>query len=340
MRNQKKIIILIGIVLVIFSLLIIVKRTKDEECIVSIDYPIDTELIIVDNNEKMFDNNSSGLDIFKSKLYCISNSGIFWVMDLSEDPRFISYSDGFDSNGKKIMIKDDNGNTYIPDTEGITVDKNGTIYAVSERLSPDINLNTIVQFDAWTNNDTVIVERIWNLNPYLPKVKVNNGLEGIEWVSFDDVDGKLYDENKGQIFNHNDYENAMSEGVFFVALEENGHIYAFVLNDNNTVELVSDIDSKLCHAMSLDYDTNNNVLWAKADNNCKNKHSNIQFNGTSTPNITVISAPSEMNEEGNYEGFAISDVSYTKEGKRPVYHFLDGKETRTLVLCYITSEYD
>ena len=38
-------------------------------------------------------------------------------------------------------------------------------------------------------------------------------------------------------------------------LEDNGHIYGYILNDDESAVQIADIDAKLGGAMALDYDT-------------------------------------------------------------------------------------
>lgn len=86
------------------------------------------------------------------------------------------------------------------------------------------------------------------------------GIEAVEWVASGDVAGKLIDQNTGNAFDAAKYPNAVAGGVFFAALEDNGHVYAYVLNKDETVVQIAGIDAKLGGAMALDYDTYEDVL--------------------------------------------------------------------------------
>ena len=67
--------------------------------------------------------------------------------------------------------------------------------------------------------------------------------------------------------------NAIASGVFFVSLEANGHVYAYVLNNDGSSVLLADFDPCLGGAMALDYDTDSKLLWIITDNNFNNKSS-------------------------------------------------------------------
>ena len=118
-----------------------------------------------------------------------------------------------------------------------------------------INYNSILVVDPDTEGSDLTAVNEWDLTSSLPQVSANMGIEAVEWVSDTAVTDKLFDQNTGAAFDPADYPDAVADGVFFVALEDNGHVYAYVLNEDGTSVQIADIDSKLGGAMSLDYDT-------------------------------------------------------------------------------------
>ena len=90
--------------------------------------------------------------------------------------------------------------------------------------------------------------------------------------------------------------------MFFVALEDNGHVYAYVLNNDESVV-------------------------------------QIVLNGTENPKITYVSPASGVNTSANNEGFAIADAIYTVNGQRPVYRFCDGVTSGALTIGSIDCSY-
>lgn len=127
--------------------------------------------------------------------------------------------------------------------------------------------------------------------------------------------------------------------MFFVALEDNGHVYAYVLNSDENVVQIADIDSKLSGAMALDYDTYEGVLWVAADDGYGNRMAKISLNGTSEPDIVHVLPVAGVNAAANNEGFAIAGAEYTVNGQRPVYKFCDGVTSGALTIGSLKCDY-
>ena len=66
-------------------------------------------------------------------------------------------------------------------------------------------------------------------------------------------------------------------------------MYAYVLNNDESVVQIADIDAKLGGAMAQDYDTYGKVLWVAADDGYGNRMAQIVLNGTENPKITHVS---------------------------------------------------
>lgn len=297
-----------------------------------------------DDGITMFKADSSGLDFHNGQLYCINNKkGTFWVLDVNKDGT-MDYADGFTAAGKNLAFLSDaqqpeNSN---PDAEGITVDQQGIAYAAVERDNnqKNVNYNVLLQFDPWEKNTTVTASREWDITALLPDVPANAGIEAVEWVAASDLEGKLVDQNTGKLFEINKYPNAVANGLFFVALENNGHIYALALNNDNSAVVVAEIDPGIGGAMALDYDTYEDILWVGADDGYGNISAQISFNGTMNPSVTLMNPPAEMDITRNNEGLAIADPEYTVDGLRPVYHFMDGVESGVLTISYLNCDYE
>lgn len=307
----------------------------------TIEWPGNGDVTVYDT-ESTFLEDSSGLDFFNGQLYAVDNgTGKFWIMDVAEDGT-LSFAKGFE-NGKRILFKKDAGNTSAPgpDTEGITVDGDGFVYVAAERdnANKGVNYDTILKVDPNAQGNDLIALQEWNLTASLPPVSANMGIEAVEWVSNADVAGRLFDQNTNAVFDAANYPNAVANGVFFVALEDNGHVYAYVLNGDGSVVQIADIDSKIGGAMALDYDTYEKVLWVAADDGFGNLAAKIAFTGNSEPDITHVAPPSGLDASKNNEGFAIADASYTKNGQRPVYRFEDGVKSQALKIGFLACDY-
>ena len=307
----------------------------------SIAWPGKENVTIVDK-EPTFLEDSSGLDFHNGQLYAVDNgTGKFWILDMAKDGT-LTFAKGFES-GKRIRFQKDADNSKAagPDSEGITVDGSGMVYLASERDNSvkGVNYNSILMVNPNTEGEDLIAQMEWDLTASLPQVSANMGIESVEWVSSANVNGKLFDKNTNAAFDISNYPNAVSAGIFIVALEDNGHVYAYVLNNDQTSVQIADIDAKIGGAMGLDYDTYENVLWVAADNGYNNRAAKITFTGTADVNIVHINAPSGVDVAANNEGFAIADYTYTKDGQRPVFRFLDGVASGALSVGSVSCDY-
>ncbi len=209
-----------------------------------IPWPGSGEVVIYDK-EPTFLGDSSGLDFHDGKLYAVDNgTGKFWILDVEKDGT-MRFAEGFE-HGKTVNFKS-HTSTKGPDTEGITVDGEGYIYLASERDNSEkgINSNVILKANPNEEDTALTAMQEWDLTASLPQVAANTGIEAVEWVSNDDVEGKLFDQNTGDVFDAGNYPKGVADGVFFVALEDNGHVYAYVLNDDESFVQIADIDPKL-----------------------------------------------------------------------------------------------
>ncbi|GLI06705.1 hypothetical protein YDYSG_27350 [Paenibacillus tyrfis] len=306
-----------------------------------VEWPGNGKVVIFDH-KPTFLKDSSGLDFFKGQLYAVDNgTGKFWVLDVSKNGE-LSFAKGFEK-GKRVRFQKDAHDVKAagPDAEGITVDGDGFVYIASERDNnvKDVNFNMILKVDPHKEGNDLVALQQWDLTASLPQVSANMGIEAVEWVSNANVVGKLYDQNTDKVFDATKYPNAISNGVFFVALEDNGHVYAYVLNKDGSSVQIADIDGKIGGAMALDYDTYEKVLWAVADDGYNNRAAKISINGKKNPDIVHVLPPSGVDISSNNEGFAIAEASFTKDGQRPVYRFKDGEKSGSLSIGSIASDY-
>lgn len=319
----------------------VANQFESDEILEVIEWPGNSEVVVFDS-EPTFLTDSSGLDFYNGQLYAVDNgTGKFWILNVADDGT-LTFADGFE-NGKRVRFQKDAGNASAsgPDAEGITVDGNGFVYIASERdnSAKGINYNTILKVDPKEEGSDLVALQEWNLTDSLPQVAANTGIEAVEWVANAEIEGKLYDQNTNAAYDSGNYPNAAAGGVFFVAVEDNGHVYAYVLNQDGTSVQIADIDGKLGGAMALDYDTYEKVLWVAADDGYGNRAAKISFNGEVNPKIVHIMPPSGVDVTRNNEGFAIAEAKYTKNGQRPVYRFADGFENGALTIGSISCDY-
>lgn len=307
----------------------------------AIQWPGANEIKIFDKTPTFLED-SSGLDFFNGQLYAVDNgTGRFWILDVAKDGA-LSFAKGFE-NGKRIRFQKDadNASAAGPDAEGITVDDNGFVYIASERdnSAKGVNFNMVMMVDPNTEGTDLVALKQWDLTASLPQVSANMGIEAVEWVSNSNVVGKLYDQNTNSAYDAANYPDAVAGGVFFVALEDNGHVYAYVLNEDGSSVQIADIDSKIGGAMALDFDSYENVLWVAADNGFDNRAAKVTLTGKKEVDIVHVYPAAGVDVTANNEGFAIADAAFTVDGQRPVYRFNDGVKTGALSIGSLSCDY-
>ncbi|MGP6170870.1 lamin tail domain-containing protein [Microbacterium sp. A204] len=281
----------------------------------------------------MFLEDSSGLDVQETAegtfLWAIDNgTGTIWKLVASADGS-VAFADGW-ADGKRVRFQKDAANPDAagPDTEGITVDGDGLVYAASERdnSAKGVNQNTILQVNPDAPGRDLVALTEWDLTALLPAVGANLGIEAVEWVSDETLTGALFDDNTKAAYDGAAYPG---DGLFFVAVEDGGGVYAFALAADGSAVLVSTIDPGLAGVMSLDYDSVLGVLWAVCDDGCGGKSAQITLNGTADPAIAHFARAASMPDINN-EGFATAPASLSADGQRAVWWFADGYAAEAL----------
>ncbi|WP_136055439.1 lamin tail domain-containing protein [Microbacterium sp. K24] len=272
---------------------------------------------------------SSGLDVQETAdgafLWAVDNGeGRIWKLEAHADGS-VEKVDGWDE-GKRVRFQKDAADPGAagPDTEGITVDGAGSVYVASERdnNAKGVNQNVVLKVDPDAAAGDLVATQEWDLTALLPAVGANLGMEAVQWVPDSALAGTLFDDNTGAGYDPADYAGH-GDGLFFVAVEDNGHVYAFSLADDGTPTLVSEIAPGLAGVMALDYDSVRNTLWAVCDDGCQGRSAEITLNGTAEPGIAHYARPAGMPDINN-EGFATAPASLSVDGQRPVWWFADG----------------
>ncbi len=277
----------------------------------------------------MFLEDSSGLDVQETAdgavLWAVDNGeGRIWKLDARADGS-VSKADGWDA-GKRVRFQKDAADPGAagPDTEGITVDGRGRVYVASERdnNAKGVNQNVVLQVDPDKASSDLIADREWDLTGLLPAVGANLGMEAVQWVPDAALAGALFDDRAGRAYDPADYPGH-GDGLFFVAVEDNGHVYAFALGDDGGAVLVSEIAPGLPGVMALDYDSVLDVLWAVCDDGCQGRSAQITLNGTSEPRGAPRPRPARR-PPSKKDGVAPPPASLAVDGQRAVWWFADG----------------
>jgi hypothetical protein len=309
-------------------------------------WPGSAEVTVVDETT-MFLEDSSGLDTQETSegsfLWAVDNgTGTFWKLVVSADGS-AEFADGWEQ-GKRARFQRDAVNPAAagPDSEGITVDGAGRVYLASERdnSAKAVNQNVVLAVDADAPGPDVVADQEWDLTASLPQVAANTGVEAVEWVPDAALAGVLVDANTGAPYDPADYPGH-GDGLFFVAVEDNGFVYAYALGTDGSIDQVAAIDPGLGGVMALDYDTMLGELWAVCDDGCEGLAARIAFTGVE-PTIVHVERPAGMPNLNN-EGFATAPASLSRLAQpasvtaadstawvRPVWWFADGEQPAAL----------
>ena len=297
-------------------------------------WPGGAEVTVVDTLPT-FLADSSGLDVQHTAdgdvLWAIDNgTGRFWKLLVASDGS-VALAPGWE-DGKRIRFQKDAGSPAAPgpDTEGITVDGDGFVYAASERDNgaKGVNWNVVLKVDPDTPGPDLVALQEWDLTAALPPVGANLGMEAVEWVPDSELAGLLWDDAAGAPYDPAAYPGH-GDGLFFVAIEDGGLVFAFAFYADGTFAKVGELHPGLSGVMALDYDVVLGVLWAVCDDGCGGTAAMLTFTGAPAPDIAHVARPAGMPNINN-EGFATGVLATGDGDVRPVWWFADGFESGAL----------
>lgn len=283
-------------------------------------WPGSADVTVLDESP-MFLEDSSGLDFQETTegtfLWAVDNgTGTFWKLVAGSEGG-VDFADGWEQ-GKRARFQHDADDPAAagPDAEGITLDAAGRVYLASERDNSDkgVNANVVLAIDADAVGPDVVADQEWDLTATLPQVAANTGVEAVEWVPDAALAGLLIDANTDMAYDPADYPGH-GDGLFFVAVEDNGFVYAYALGADGSIDQVAVIDPGLGGVMALDYDTVLDELWAVCDNGCEGAAARIAFTGAE-PTIVHFARPAGMPNLNN-EGFATAPASLSSGVEAP-----------------------
>ncbi len=239
------------------------------------------------------------------------------------------------STGWSKTPKYHNG-TGAPDSEGITVGPDGAVYLATERdnSTSGVSKNAVLRYDAdAAEGGTLNATDEWDLNPLLPSLGANLGLEGITWVpdSFL-VDGGFVDERTSTAYAPSAYPDH-GTGLYVVAVEGTGLLYVLALDQTaavqETAHLVATVDPRLLTkagppgVMDVSYDAEQQRLWAICDDSCDGTSVLLELSAGKFVVEHAYERPAGMPNLNN-EGFALAPQSSCVAGKREVVWADDG----------------
>lgn len=227
--------------------------------------------------------------------------------------------------GKQLAYPD---GSIAPDSEGVTVADGGSaggIYVATERSSAASSTSrpSILRFDVTGSGPTLTATNEWNLSADLTAtvgtIGANAGLEGITWIPDAVLTARGFvDESTGSAYDPADYPNH-GGGVFFVALEATGDVYAYVLElTGSGFTRIATIDTP--GAMEVDYEPETQLLWAICDEACEGRTATLQIGESGAYEVTHRYARPAASANVANEGFAIAPQSACVAGAKPVFY--------------------
>jgi hypothetical protein len=275
-----------------------------------------------------FGGDMSGLDFEGSGP---AASGVLWAARNKAGTMFRLVFDGTNwapdtangwGAGKELRFP---GGTGHPDSEGITYagsSSAGGIYVASERDNDNsgVSRNSVLRYDVTAAGTTLSAAQEWNLTADLPATGANLGFEAITWIPDAHLVAKGFvDQSSGHAYDPAEFPGH-GDGLFFLALEATGQIYAYALNSDGTFARLATIASELTTVTDLQYDPDEQLLWASCDNTCSGRHTVLQLDqGSGAFAVTGRhERPAHLGNNNN-EGFAVTPDAACVAGAKPVY---------------------
>ncbi|KQR24370.1 hypothetical protein ASF79_04010 [Agreia sp. Leaf335] len=255
----------------------------------------------------------------KSHVYRLVKSGDLWVPDTAN---------GW-SAGKDIVFPSGGGQ---PDSEGITVGPDGFLYITTERdnAASGVPLDSVLRFDPNESGATLHPTVQWDLTADLAgvidpvKADSNLGFEGITWVPDSYLTTNAFiDQSTGKTYDPSIYEGH-GTGLYFGALEKNGHLYAYALNADGTFHRVASIDTGLPMIQETQWDADAQRVWAVADNSSAGSATLLKIDAQGGFVVDRIYDRPTGLPNNNNEGFAIAPSSTCVNGVKEVIRADDG----------------
>lgn len=177
-----------------------------------------------------------------------------------------------------------------PDAEGVTA-IGGQVFVASERDNAHDNTSkvAILQYDPSASSGGLTATREWDLQSDLglgtdanldPTQDANLGAEGVAYVPDSYLTGAGFvDQSTGAAYDPSRYGDHLG-GVFFVALEKTGNLYAYVLKTDGTFHRVATVATGFPTIMDAAWDPSQDALWVDCDNSCQGQTSILKLDTT------------------------------------------------------------
>ena len=252
----------------------------------------------------------------KSHVWRLLRSGTSWVNDTAN---------GW-ANGKALRFP---AGTGSPDTEGITVAPDGALYITTERdnAASGVPLDSILRFDPNASGTTLSATDQWVLTAdlgFTNSSDANLGFEGVTYVPDSFLVNAGFRTDAGVLYNPANYPGKTAAGLFFGAVEKNGHLIAYALNTDHSFARVADIATGMVGVMEATFDADLGRIWAHCDNTCGNTTALLKVGSTGAFVVDRHYATPSGLPNYNLEGFAVAPASTAVGGQRQVLWADDG----------------
>jgi hypothetical protein len=225
------------------------------------------------------------------------------------------------------------------DSEGISFGSSPkTAYVSIERIGNGVSRLSVLQISALlpvVPGSAVVPIREWDLTALLPVADSNRGLEGLTFVPDNYLVANLFKTNANVLYNPQTYANKVDSGVFFVGLEENGNVYAFVLKTDNTAVLIASFSSGEARITDLDFDPSTGYLWTSCDNNCAARSRVFTITAGIFTLKEIYNPPTVAMAGQNVEGFTIEPESRCDKITNRKYAYWANDDTGSLIRAEI-----
>jgi hypothetical protein len=251
-------------------------------------------------------------------MYKLLYDGSNWISDTSA---------GW-GNGKSLHFP---GGVGDPDAEDLTRGdySSNDMYVCSERDGSGPSKLSILRYDLSQTSTSLTALQEWDVTLLFPSITSNFGFEGITWVPDEYLTSvQFVDENMGRVYNPLNYA-FHGTGLFFVALESDGNVYALALNHfTGSAAILANFSSGESRIMSVHFDREVNYLWSLCDSACEERHHVMHVNSDGFfEHVKSFDKPGEMSAESNQEGLALEPESdCDDDGYKHVFWADDGNE--------------
>ncbi len=193
-----------------------------------------------------------------------------------------------------------------------------------------IPLNSILRIDPTQSGTQLVATDQWDLTAEFPelhagsKTEANLGFEGVTFVPDSYLTGNGFvDASTGKTYAPKDYPSH-GTGLYFAALENDGKLYAYALNSDHTFHRVAVVDTGMGHVMDVQFDADNQRIWALCDNTCGVTSTVLKVGSTGSIVPEVAYSRPDTLPDNNIEGFALAPDSTCVDGTKEVVWADDG----------------